>query len=246
MDTTTVIPKAKLKSCQRWQLDSFDLSEKSSTENRLKQDDINENRDINSSDKNIVSSPSKEEIESLFQETRESGHKQGYEEGYQNGFQTGRDNGYQEGRQQGESEIKTELGRVNAIFRNLNQHIQTVDQQIAQDLLTLAINLKKKMISQALTIHPELILPTIQEAIRHLPTTSQHPCLFLHPDDAKIVRQYINEQQFKESWEIREDKQLEKGGCRIEAAGSEIDASIETRWRRILASIGQKNDWLEK
>ena len=246
MDTTTVIPKEKLKSCQRWQLDSFDLSEKPLTEDAQKQDESIENQDTKDSDSNNLSSPTKEKIESLYQEAKDNGYKQGYDEGYKNGFQEGQNAGQMEGRQQGESDINAELDQINTIFANLDQHIQTIDQQIAQDLLTLAIDLTKKMITQALKIHPELILPIVQEAIQHLPTTRQHLCLFLHPEDAKIVRQYINEQQLQESWEIREDTQLVQGGCRIEAGGSEIDASIETRWRRILSTIGQQNEWIEK
>ncbi|MDR4518736.1 MAG: flagellar assembly protein FliH [Nitrosomonas sp.] len=246
MDTTTVIPKEKLKSCQRWQLDSFDLSEKTLTKDAQKQEQSIENQETEDSDNNITASPTKEKIESLYQEAKENGYKQGYDEGYKNGFQEGQNTGKMEGRQQGESEIKAELDQINTLFTNLDQHIQTIDQQIAQDLLMLAIDLTKKMITQALTIHPELILPIVQEAIHHLPSTGQHLCLFLHPEDAKIVRQYINEQQLQESWEIREDTQLEQGGCHIEAGGSKVDASVETRWRRILSAIGQKNDWIEK
>ena len=246
METTTVIPKAKLTSCQRWKPDSFDLSGASPTEDLQRKDTSAENQSTNTTDKNIALSAREKEIASQFQKAEESGHKQGYEEGYKSGFQEGQNNGYQEGRQQGESEIKIELNQVNTIFANLDQHIKTIDQQIAQDLLALAINLTKKMITQAITIHPELILPIVQEAIRHLPNTGQHPRLFLHPADAEIVRQHLNEQLTQDNWEIREDNQLEKGGCRIEAGGGEIDATIETRWRRILASIGQKNDWIEK
>ncbi|GJL74009.1 flagellar assembly protein FliH [Nitrosomonas sp.] len=246
METTTVIPKAKLTSCQRWKLNSLDLSGAPSTGDIQKKETSAVNQPKNTAGENFFSSPIEEEIAVSFQKAEENGHQQGYEAGYKSGFQEGQKKGYQEGKQQGESEIETELNQINTIFADLDQQIQTIDQQIAQDLLTLAVDLTKKMVSQALAIHPELILPIVQEAILQLPSTGQQLRLFLHPNDAAIIRQHMNEQLTQENWEIREDTQLEQGGCRIETSGGEIDASIETRWRRVLAAIGQKNDWIEK
>ncbi|PTN11608.1 flagellar assembly protein FliH [Nitrosomonas aestuarii] len=238
METTTVIPKANLTSYQRWKLDSLDVPGVPSTKDLQNKEMSAANEPKNTTDKNIPTSPTEEEITALFQKAEENGHQKGYEAGYKSGFQ--------EGRQQGESVIEAELNQIHTIFADLDEKIQTIDQQIAQELLTLAIDLTKKMISQALVIHPELILPIVQEAILQLPSTGQQLRLFLHPKDAVIVRQHMNEQLTQENWEIREDTQLEQGGCRIEANGGEIDANIETRWRRILAAIGQKNDWIEK
>jgi len=232
MDTTTVIPKAKLSSCQRWKPDTLELSD--TPEHKS----IN-NKQTNHSDHEITSSTTTEEVpESLSHEAIENGHKQGYEIGYKQGLQ--------EGRQQGISEIQVESNQLNALLTNLDQHIRSIEQHVAQDLLTLAINLTKKMVTQTLTIHPELILPIVQDAIHHLPCSKQQLRVFLNPEDAKIVRQHINEQQSQKSWEIYEDAQLTVGSCRLETSDGEIDASIETRWRRVLETIGQNNDWIEK
>ena len=38
---------------------------------------------------------------------------------------------------------------------------------------------------------------------------------------------------------------MERGGCRVETANSQIDASLATRWKRVVSSIGQDNSWLE-
>jgi flagellar assembly protein FliH len=34
------------------------------------------------------------------------------------------------------------------------------------------------------------------------------------------------------------------GGCRVELGASEVDATLETRWRRVLESIGVSQEWL--
>lgn len=102
------------------------------------------------------------------------------------------------------------------------------------------------MTSKALQVNPELIIPIVQEAMKHLPHISHPPHLILHPDDANLIRKYLSDQQPQSDWEICEDEQIEKGGCRIKANGSEIDASTPTRWQQILSTIDQEDNWLKQ
>ncbi len=102
------------------------------------------------------------------------------------------------------------------------------------------------MVAQALKLKPELIIPIVQEAIRNLPNAMQHPRLFLHPEDAKLVLVHLNDQLEQDHLCIREDEQISRGGCRIEASGSEINGSLEVRWQRVLSTIGQNDGWFEK
>ena len=74
----------------------------------------------------------------------------------------------------------------------------------------------------------------------------QHPRLFLHPEDAKLILAHLNDQLEQDNLCIREDEQISRGGCRIEASGSEINGSLEVRWQRVLSAIGQNDGWFEK
>jgi len=252
METAIVIPKDKLKSCQLWQWNILDHSGADVASAYQRQDTQADNNQTDRANGGGAANKEKqhgiteEEIAALFQQAREDGQKQGHSEGLSNGYQEGYSKGYQEGRQQGESEIEVELAHVKRVFGNLDDQLHALDQQVAQNLLSLAIDLAKKMTAQAIAMQPELILPVVQDAVRQLPGIMQPLRLVLHPDDCGIVRQHLSGQLLQENWEIFEDDQITPGGCRIEACGSEIDASVETRWRRVLAAIGQKNDWIEK
>jgi len=46
-------------------------------------------------------------------------------------------------------------------------------------------------------------------------------------------------------WKILEDTRMARGGCRVETANSQIDATLPSRWQRVLAAIGQEGSWLE-
>jgi hypothetical protein len=37
---------------------------------------------------------------------------------------------------------------------------------------------------------------------------------------------------------------MDRGGCRVETASNQIDATTSTRWQRIAASLGKDSDWL--
>lgn len=235
MATSSFIPKAELNAYQRWEMNSLDVPDpiRKEQDQQLKTKD---NTLVNEQDKATL--PTEEEIAAILQHAKK--------EGYAAGYQEGNTAGYTEGRKAAEIEITAEVARLQALLSNLDHDLHTMDQHVADDLLDLAIALTKKMITQALQLKPELIVPIVQEAIRNLPSAMQHPRLYLHPDDAKIVHMHLDSQLAQDSWSIREDEQLSKGGCRIEANGSEIDASLEIRWHRVLSAIGQNDSWLEK
>lgn len=235
MITSNFIPKEELNAYQRWEMDSFETPD--FIKNEQQAETQNSTR-INVHEQNETTLPTEQEIAAIFQHAKE--------EGYAAGYQEGNTIGYAEGKKAAEIEIKTEIAHLQTLLANLSQDLHKVDQYVADDLLDLAITLTKKMVMQALKLKPELIVPIVQEAIRNLPNVMQQPRLYLHPDDAKIVHLHLDAQLAQDNWSIREDAQLARGGCRVEANGSEIDANPEVRWQRILSTIGQNDSWFEK
>jgi len=47
-------------------------------------------------------------------------------------------------------------------------------------------------------------------------------------------------------WHLTDDAQLAPGSCRVETANNQIDASLPTRWQRLMASLGKDSDWLTR
>lgn len=167
-------------------------------------------------------------------------HQQAHEEGYQAGYAEGANKAREE-----EQNARDEALRLARIIENLDKELQQVDELVAQNLLDLSMEMAKQMLQQALKIKPELILSVVNEAISQLPHFSQHAHLILHPADAELVRSKMGEQLVHTGWKIFEDVHLERGGCRVETAHSQIDASLATRWKRVVSFIGQDNSWME-
>lgn len=236
MGTSNVIPKEKLPIYERWTLDTFELADKANSNvNTQPTEETEPSEPEESNGKKLLD---EEQVNEIYRQAKEEGHAAGFTEGHAAG--------HQEGTQLAEIEVKAEVERMHVLLSGLNKELKEIDQKVAHDLLALALDLSKKMVTKALQVRPELIIPVIQEAMRHLPHTSHHPHLILHPDDAVLIRKHLGDQLSQSDWEICEDEQTIKGGCRIKTTGSEIDASVSTRWQQILATIGQEDNWIEQ
>lgn len=233
MEAAYVIPKKELSSWQKWEFGSLDpLKPRKKTESPERNPQtvkpVSQPEKQTISGQEAITLPTAEQIEQIYQQAREEGKTAGYQEGLEQAKQT----------------ITTEAQRLQSLADTFAQEVKQADQTMAQDLLTLAIDLAKKITTRALQIKPELILSTVEEAIRQLPAVSQPIRLILHPDDAVHIRAHLEEHPARPQWRLHEDALIEPGGCRVESGGCEVDATLATRWQRTLASLGQNQDWL--
>jgi flagellar assembly protein FliH len=158
------------------------------------------------------------------------------------GYRDGHAAGVAHGRLEGAAEI----AELRALLGRLRELIDGFDQQVAQDLLGVALEVARQVIRHSVAVRPELLLPVIREAIASLPQAQQQQRLVLHPADAAIVRSVLEANHVAIApWRIVESADLERGGARIETAASEIDATLEARWRRVIAALGRDDRWLE-
>lgn len=178
----------------------------------------------------------REEIELATVAELEKIRQQAYDEGYAQGHEVG----YASGAQQ----MHAEIAQVQTLMQQLHTELNRVDEQLAQSLLDLALEVARKMVGETLRTNPEVILNIVNEAIGSLPHFNQHAHLVLHPDDAELVRKHMGDQLSHSGWKLLGDARVERGGCRVETAHTKVDATVEARWKRIVESIGQDKSWL--
>lgn len=168
------------------------------------------------------------ELENIRQQAQDDGHAQGHEAGYAAGL----------------LQARAEAQQIGALLQNLQDALNRVDEQIAQSLLDLSLEIAHRMIGETLRVKPEVILKIVGNAIRDLPHFNQNAHLILHPEDADLVRKHMGEQLSHAGWKIFTDVQTGRGGCRVETSHCQVNATTEARWKRIVESIGQDNSWL--
>lgn len=173
------------------------------------------------------------EIERICAEAREDG----YQAGYQAGLQMGKRDGYAAG----QTAAKEEAARIGKAANELDRALQEFDQQVADELLALAVEIARQVVRKEIAARPETILGIVNEALTYLP--HQHAAIHLNPEDASLVRSYLGDVLTHAGHRILEEPTLKRGDCLLEAGGSQIDASTATRWRRVVESLGSNAPW---
>jgi flagellar assembly protein FliH len=137
------------------------------------------------------------------------------------------------------------MAQLDALLAAANREAAAIDADLADDLLDLALALARRLAGEALRIRPELVLPVVRECLQASGRAHAPAQIALNPADAQIVREHLGEQCAAGGWIISEDAGLARGGCRLESASGSLDASLESRWQRLLAAFGRSGEWLE-
>jgi flagellar assembly protein FliH len=235
---SSVIPKEQLAAYSRWQANDFDekpeqqpdLPAPPIVDEPLAEDD---GEDRGEAVDGPISLPTADEIENI--------HEQARQEGYQAGLE--------EGRLASEAALREatalEMARIGTLTANFFSALENLDQNIAEQTLDLALEVAAQVLRGALNTHRELLIPVVREALLALPVHHGNIALHANPDDIASLREGLGEILTQGGMHLVTDSTISPGGCLIKAGQSEIDATLETRWKRVLEAIGvDPEQWL--
>ncbi len=225
-----VIPKEQLTAYQRWELAPFDEHQASPTPGLVNVQ--LPNPDPPPPVEPPIQLPTAEEIEQLHQEAWQEGFQLGKEEGLKTGLAASREEGERYVRQLQVLAAELEGGQLRQ------------DEEVAREVLELALVMARQILRSALTVKPELILDAISEALKTLPALNGHHKIITHPDSAQFVRDWLAREHGHLSWKVAEDARMEPGDFRFESAYSELDGSIRSRWLELTSCLGADTSWL--
>ncbi|WP_374337699.1 flagellar assembly protein FliH [Leeia sp.] len=153
--------------------------------------------------------------------------------------QQAHDEGYAAGLQMGQDELTHRLAVLTELTGHLSQLVSQTEQQLAADLVQLAVRMAEQVLRDTLREQPQRLLALVQEVIADIPYLGEQPRLYLHPEDLDLLRHSLQVELAPDGWLLQPDPALTRGGCRLETAGGSVDATLETRWQRVLAALGQ-------
>lgn len=170
--------------------------------------------------------------------------------GFQKGLKEGTAQGLSEGRALAQAEHntlqQTFASTLASLLAALQSQASLQEAALAQQLLELSLDMSKALVKHALTVQPELVLPLIRQSLDELPSLKKQGILRLHPQDLSLASAWLDAELRPLGWRCVADENMERGGCLIETASNGIDASLSTRWKRLLESLGQApSPWSE-
>lgn len=169
-----------------------------------------------------------EGLAEIEEQARKDGHAQGFAQGHKEGLAAG------------QKYIDETLHRLEQIIHAFAEPLDELNEAVEEELIALAMVIARQIIRREIRQDPQHILAVVREAMAELPSNARQVRIFLHPEDAILVRETFVDHEHEDGqhpWKIVDDLALSRGGCRIESQHSRIDASLEKRLTHILATL---------
>jgi flagellar assembly protein FliH len=208
------IPKGQQTAYERWELSSFD--------DHSHEDQARARKDAAMAEKAAL----------LFDEMRKKGYAKGMQEGFAVGMADAKER------------VQQDVQFLKMLMANFSEALEKSDEHIAEDVLSLALDVAKAMLKVKLNVDPSAVLPVVMDAINYLPHIHKPARILLHHDDVHMLREYMSDEISSAEWQLHEDPRIERGGCIVETATNQVDATNVVRWKRITEALSQNNDWL--
>lgn len=163
--------------------------------------------------------------------------KDAWDEAYTAGREEGRQKGYEEGRQEAQSKLNAQIATFRKLMSQLAMPLQDLDDELEKNIVALTIQIARQLVRREMKTTPGEIVAVVREALGILPVSALQPRIYLHPEDAEVVRSALSVSDAEQSWTIVEDLSMTRGDCRVETRSSLIDASVDARLSAIAAKI---------
>ena len=170
--------------------------------------------------------------------------------GWNEGFAAGRN----EALLAAEAELQPQRAALQRDATTLRQLLDVIarplsefDHDAEQQLLQLALAVGKQLARRELGADPAQIIAILREAIAALPMNARDIVVKMHPADAAVVRERLQQPlgaaPQQSAWELRDDPAQERGGCVVSSEFSQIDAGLDARVAALAANLlGDERD----
>ncbi|MEX2257891.1 MAG: FliH/SctL family protein [Woeseia sp.] len=155
--------------------------------------------------------------------------KEAYDEAFQQG--------HREGVEAGENDVRQRAARFDELLTTLASPFEQLDESVETHLVELAMTVVQQLFRRELRQDPGHIIGVVRDAIHLLPIASRSIQVYLHPEDAIVVRESLPQAKAERAWDIVEDPLIERGGCKVTTEQSQIDAQADSRLKALIASI---------
>lgn len=168
-----------------------------------------------------------------------AGHTAGLAQGLEEGRATGHAEGLTTGLTEGQAQIQAQSARLDTLAHACAQALNHLEEEVGQALIQLATRIAEQVLQTQLREHPEHILDLIQDVLQSRPEPGAPLSLRLNPDDLDLVQAFLQKDPDHLHYRLIADERISRGGCITETTLGSVDATLETRWQRVISALGQ-------
>lgn len=241
-DPAVLVPKEQVGRWTRWRADRLDMVEAALNASAPTPAEPTEEE---------LAARQQHELAAIREAARMAGHAEGLAQGRAEGFaqgkaeglEAGRLEGHAEGLQAGQEEARAEAEVLNALGQSCAVAIEDLSNGVSTALTALALDVARKVIATELKANPDSVAAVVQEVLRTDLSEHGPVQLWLHPEDAALVGTRLGDALTENKWRIMSDAGITRGGCRAQSAYGDIDATLQTRWQQVVATLGSTAPW---
>lgn len=181
------------------------------------------------------------ELNRLYQQAEQKGMSQGMargieegkKQGYEDGFVHGKKEGIAQGQQEALAEQKASIARFNQWCDEFRITLDNLDSVIPARLVQFSLTAIRAMLGHQVSVDSAVLMDKIQQLLQKDTLFKGNSQLWIHPEDAEMVREKVGDSLEALGWELRLDNHLLPGGCRLTSEEGEFDATLTTCWQEL-------------
>ncbi len=156
-------------------------------------------------------------------------------------FERGREQGSQEAMRAAQQVQARHLERIGRVIAALQIRLDELATRGADAVLDLSLEVARQVLRRELNLHRDVALPAVREALALISDHAAHPRVHLNPRDFDLISRELEADATYRGCRFVADAAVEVGGCLIETPQGEIDGTLATRWRRVVATLGSEH-----
>lgn len=174
---------------------------------------------------------------------RQEGHALGFAEGFAQGQARATLEAEHRINDYARSQSEAAAERFAELLQAAQEQLAQSQQVMARGVLELACELARQVLRHELSVNPNALQPVIREALGLITSDSKSAVVRLNPLDAEVLQDAVQSEFAALDLTLVADTTVKPGGCLITSAGTVVDGSLDTRWRRAVASLGLDVAW---
>ncbi len=129
------------------------------------------------------------------------------------------------------------IAHFDSLLAALARPLLELDAEVESQLAQLSLTVARHLVRRELRIDPAQVIGILRQAVSLLPAAARDVRVHLHPEDAALVRAKLSAPTTEQAWSVVEDPVMARGGCRVTAGNSQIDARLEARVNAALVAV---------
>jgi flagellar assembly protein FliH len=149
--------------------------------------------------------------------------------------------GFEEGRRAGleaaQKEVAARARALETALDALSRPFEALEHGFHDEILELVKAVSRQLVRREMRLDPSHIVGVVREALAVLPMAATDVVVRAHPQDAAVLRECLTPDANPRAWRIEADPLMERGGCVVTTAQSQVDGRLETRLARTIATL---------